>query len=213
MLRHYGLQREGLTFLKVGGFEPSDIGTHCFHAKTGAVELLLNHLTDGPENTVAVDMTAGADAFASGLFTRFDLTVLMVEPTLQSVSVFRQYCDYAGKYGICIRAVGNKVADSGDLGFLQAELGEALLGVFGASAFVKRRDRGVHGSIGELEPDNRAVLQTLERELRAVRRDACKYWQHSIDFHMANAASWANAMTGQDLGLQVDRDYLDHLSA
>src|SRR3712207_8000789 len=53
----------------------------CYHAKTGAVELWLNHLVDGPDEYVVVDMTAGADAFASGLFTRFDLTVLVSEPT------------------------------------------------------------------------------------------------------------------------------------
>jgi CO dehydrogenase maturation factor len=38
--------------------------------------LLLNHLVDGPGEYVVVDMTAGADCFASGLFTRFDRTFL-----------------------------------------------------------------------------------------------------------------------------------------
>ena len=40
----------------------------------------------GPAIVVA-DMTAGADAFASGLFTRFDLTVLVSEPTRRGVGV------------------------------------------------------------------------------------------------------------------------------
>jgi CO dehydrogenase maturation factor len=54
------------------------------------VELLLSHLVDGPGEYVVVDMTAGADAFASGLFTRFDMTFVMCEPTVRSVGVFRQ---------------------------------------------------------------------------------------------------------------------------
>ena len=33
----------------------------CYHAKTGAVELYLNHLADGPGEYVVVDCTAGAD--------------------------------------------------------------------------------------------------------------------------------------------------------
>jgi CO dehydrogenase nickel-insertion accessory protein CooC1 len=52
--------------------------------------ILLNHLVDGPGEYVVVDMTAGADSSASGLFTRFDLTVLVCEPTLRSVGVYRE---------------------------------------------------------------------------------------------------------------------------
>src|SRR3712207_9131694 len=70
----------------------------CYHAKTGAVELYLNHLLDGPGEYVVVDMTAGADAFASGLFTRFDLTVLVSEPTRRGVGVHRQYAAHAAGY-------------------------------------------------------------------------------------------------------------------
>jgi len=32
-----------------------------------------------------VDRTAGVDSFASGLFTRFDLTILVVEPTREGI--------------------------------------------------------------------------------------------------------------------------------
>jgi CO dehydrogenase maturation factor len=43
-----------------GEFASEDIGVSCYHAKTGAVELYLNHLVDGPGEYVVVDMTAGA---------------------------------------------------------------------------------------------------------------------------------------------------------
>ena len=72
----------------------------CYHSKVGAVELLLNHLVDGPGEYVVVDMTAGADSFASGLFTRFDVTFLVCEPTLRSVGVYRQYVGYARDFGV-----------------------------------------------------------------------------------------------------------------
>jgi len=71
----------GALLLATGPFEDDDLGVSCYHAKTGAVELYLNHLVDGPGEYVVVDCTAGADSFASGLFTRFDLTVLVAEPT------------------------------------------------------------------------------------------------------------------------------------
>lgn len=66
----------GIRFLAVGQFDESDLGVKCYHSKTGSVELLLNHLLDKEKEYVLVDMTAGADSFASGLFTRFDITFL-----------------------------------------------------------------------------------------------------------------------------------------
>ncbi len=64
-----------------GAFTEADLGVACYHSKVGAVELYLNHLVDGAGEYVVVDMTAGSDSFASGLFTRFDMTFLVAEPT------------------------------------------------------------------------------------------------------------------------------------
>ncbi len=67
--------------MATGPFTESDLGVACYHSKVGAVELCLNHLVDGPDEYVVVDMTAGSDSFASGMFTRFDMTFLVAEPT------------------------------------------------------------------------------------------------------------------------------------
>jgi CO dehydrogenase maturation factor len=67
-----------------GPFAEDDLGVAWYHSKVGAVELLLNHLVDDVEEYVVVDMTAGADSFAFGLFTRFDVTLLVCEPILRS---------------------------------------------------------------------------------------------------------------------------------
>ncbi len=58
-----------------------------------------------------VDMTAGADSFASGLFTRFDLTLLVCEPTVRSVGVYRQYVAYARDFGVQVAVLGKCVKD------------------------------------------------------------------------------------------------------
>src|SRR5690606_41203854 len=89
LLARYSAVAGGVRFLVTGEFDEADIGVSCYHSKTGAVELYLNHLVDGPGEYIVVDMTAGADAFASGLFTRFDLTVLVSEPTRRGVAVYR----------------------------------------------------------------------------------------------------------------------------
>src|SRR5690242_4753301 len=60
VLRRFALETGGVRHLAAGAFDDSDIGVSCFHAKTAAVELYLNHLIDGPGEYVVVDMTAGA---------------------------------------------------------------------------------------------------------------------------------------------------------
>src|ERR1700738_3723902 len=125
-----------------GVFEEADLGVACYHSKVGPAELFLNHLIDGPGEYVVMDMTAGADAFASGLFTRFDVTFLVVEPTRKSLSVYKQYSDYAKEYDVTIRVVGNKVTGADDLDFLRAHTGTDLVAWLDASAFVRAQEQG-----------------------------------------------------------------------
>jgi CO dehydrogenase maturation factor len=52
--------RCGARLLATGPFADDDLGVACYHSKTGAVELYLNHLADGPGEYVVVDCTADA---------------------------------------------------------------------------------------------------------------------------------------------------------
>lgn len=125
-----------------GPFTDADLGVACYHSKTGAVELCLNHLVDGRGEYVVVDMTAGSDAFASGMFTRFDITFLVAEPTRKGVSVYRQYKEYARDFGVVLKVVGNKVQGRDDLDFLRAEVGDDLLVTVGHSDWVRAMEKG-----------------------------------------------------------------------
>ncbi len=200
----------GVPLAVTGRFADDDLGVACFHSKVGAVELLLNHLIDGPDEYVVVDMTAGADAFASGLFTRFDLTFLVCEPTLRSVGVYRQYAGYAAEFDVRLAVVGNKVTDADDLAFLREQVGDDLLGWFGRSAHVRAAERGRHRHIDELEPANRATLAALHEAASGVPRDPLRYHRQGVEFHLRNAAAWADARTGRDLAGQVDPKFVPH---
>jgi CO dehydrogenase maturation factor len=194
----------GVRYLVTGALDESDVGVSCYHAKTGAVELWLNHLLDGPGEYVVVDMTAGADAFASGLFTRFDLTVLVSEPTRRGVGVYRQYAEHAAEYGVALRVLGNKCTDPADAAWLRAEVGDALLGCVGASAWVRAAERGAVRPVAELEPENLAAYDAVLAALDARERDWAAYHRGTVEFHRRNALGWANAATGRDLTTQID---------
>ncbi|MFD4551295.1 ATP-binding protein [Streptomyces sp. NPDC058466] len=192
----------GVPLMVTGEFDESDLGVACYHSKLGAVELYLNHLVDGPGEYVVVDMTAGADAFASGLFTRFDLTFLVAEPTRKSVSVYRQYRDHAEEFGIPIAVVGNKVTGEDDLLFLKEHVGDDLLTSFQHSSWVRAQEQG--RAQGDLEPHNQHALRTLRAALDARTKDWTAFQEHAVAFHLRNAAAWADRATGSDLAAQVD---------
>lgn len=201
----------GARLMVTGAFAEQDLGVSCYHSKVGAAELYLNHLVDGAGQYCVLDMTAGADAFASGLFTRFDVTFLVVEPTRKSVSVYRQYTDYAAEYGISVRVVGNKVVDAEDAEFLLAEVGDALVGWMGDSRYVRALDRGQRPEFDTFEPAGRDLLAAMLAEVDGVRRDNDRMTSLAHLFHTKNALAWANRAAGTDVAQQIDPEYVSPL--
>lgn len=195
-----------IRLMATGPFNESDLGVACYHSKVGAVELCLNHLVDGPDEYVVVDMTAGSDSFASGMFTRFDMTFLVAEPTRKGVSVYRQYKEYARDFGVALKVVGNKVQGQDDLDFLRSEVGEDLLVTVGHSGWVRAMEKGRPPRFELLEADNRLALQALQdaADDSYEGRDWERYTRQMVHFHLKNAESWGNAKTGADLAAQVD---------
>jgi CO dehydrogenase maturation factor len=204
---HFVRRIGGIELMAVGPFDESDIGTRCYHSKTGSVELLLNHLIDDERSFVVVDMTAGADAFASGLFTRFDLTVLVVEPTLRSLGVHDQYRRYACDHDVTIRVMANKLDNTDDDDFVRNRVGDDLIGGLSRSPFVKAMEKGQILPLRDLEPANKEALEGLLLTVGQQKKDWDRYYQDAVHFHRRNAASWANDAIGNDLTHQIDPDF------
>ncbi|MFE5025586.1 ATP-binding protein [Streptomyces sp. NPDC056656] len=204
--RSVELDGGAVRLMVTGPFTEADLGVSCYHSKTGAVELCLNHLVDGRDEYVIVDMTAGSDSFASGMFTRFDMTFLVAEPTRKGVSVYRQYKEYARDFGITLKVVGNKVQGQDDLDFLRAQVGDDLLVTVGHSDWVRAMEKGRPPRFDLLEEPNAAALRTLRSAADAAYagRDWERYTRQMVHFHLKNAQSWGNAKTGADLAAQVD---------
>jgi len=196
----------GARLLAAGPFGDDDLGVACYHAKTGAVELYLNHLIDGPGEYVVTDCTAGADSFASGLFTRFDLTVLVVEPTRKSVGVYRQWRDYAAGFDVALAVAGNKVHTGDDAAFLREQCGADLLTCFGPEPAVRAMEQGRPLALADLGPAARAALGVLQDRLDGQARDWARYARQAAEFHLKNAGR-AGAAACAELAAQVDPDF------
>ncbi|MEX5712691.1 ATP-binding protein [Parafrankia sp. FMc6] len=203
----FAVEVGGVRLLATGAFAEEDLGVACFHSKLGAVELLLNHLQDGPGEYVVVDMTAGADAFASGLFTRFDRTFLVCEPTRKAVAVHRQYLGYSAEFEVALSVVGNKVTDAGDVEFLRREVGVDLLAWLSQSAPVRAMEQGRAFGIDDLDVSDRTVLDRMKAVVDATKRDPDRFLAQMHEIHLRNASAWANAAVGADLAGQIDPDF------
>jgi CO dehydrogenase maturation factor len=153
-------------------------------------------------------MTAGADSFASGLFTRFDLTLLVCEPTLRSVAVYRQYVGYAREFGVRVAVVGNKIDNDDDVAFLREHVGSNLLACVSRSGYIRAAERGDVRPLSELEPANARALDVIRAEIDSVVKDWPRYTEQAVQFHLRNAAAWANDRAGRDLAGQVDPDFV-----
>ncbi|GII95609.1 ATP-binding protein [Sinosporangium siamense] len=199
---------EGVRLMVTGPFAESDLGVSCYHSKVGAVELYLNHLVDGPGEYAVIDMTAGADSFASGLFTRFDLTVLVAEPSRQGVGVYRQYRDYAADFGVSIVVVGNKVQGPDDVAFLRDQVGDDLFACFEHSAAVRAMEQGRPFTLSDLEPANLDGLARLLDRVDTQPKDWETFGRQTVEFHLRNAEAWANRATGADLKSQIDPSFV-----
>jgi CO dehydrogenase maturation factor len=201
---HFERQIDGVRVMAVGEFTEADLGIKCYHSKVGAAEIFLNHLIDGKDEYVIVDMTAGADSFASGIFTKFDVMFLIAEPTLKSVSVYEQYKKYAKDYGVNIKVVANKIEDDADISFIKQHVGEDLIGVIRRSSFVRSLEKGDRRSIEALEPENQETLALMKNTVDTCEKNWKQFYEHAIYFHLKNAESWGNEATGEDLRLQID---------
>lgn len=210
---YFSRQVHDIRLMVTGPLSQEDLGLKCYHSKVGAVELILNHLLDEPGEYVVVDMTAGADSFASGMFTKFDLTFVVVEPTLKSLSVYQQYQHYARDYQVPIAVIGNKIVTEDDLTFLRQQVGDALIGWITQSEYVRSLERGVFLPLHHLEAPNLETLRSMQHAVDRCEKDWEQFYQHTIAFHRKNAHAWANAATGEDLTEQIDPDYqfTDHL--
>ena len=198
----------GARLLATGPFAEEDLGVSCYHSKTGAVELYLNHLVDGPDEYVVADLTAGADSFASGLFTRFDLTVLVCEPTRKGLSVYRQWLDYAAGFDVAVVVAGNKVTDDADVAFLRESAGDALVTWLPFEPAVRGLEQGRAFVLPDLSTATLSALDRLRSRRDDRSRDWAKYTRQAVEFHLRNAKAWANSATGEDLAGQVDPDFV-----
>ncbi len=207
LYEYFAYEHDGIKLMATGPFTEEDLGVKCYHSKTGAAELLLNHLHEDDGEYVVVDMTAGADSFASGMFTRFDTTFIVVEPTRKSINVYEQYKQHADGYYVNIKVIGNKIEDSEDEDFIRQYAKDDYTFGFSRSRYVKLMERGDTLSLEGLEENNISALKKMKETVDSTGQNWQRFYEQAVHFHRKNAESWANASVGADVTGQIDPEF------
>ncbi len=113
--------------------EDSLYGGRCTHAYMKASKFYIGCLRLAPGESMVIDSPAGTDMLTYGLQLGADALVAAVEPTMNSIKVFRHIKDIADRLGIPCFAIANKIeqgapadGDSG-LGLIRKEIGDDLI--------------------------------------------------------------------------------------
>lgn len=160
----FGLHKDNLSIFAVGTYQEEDIGASCYHNNLAILESMLNHTNDKNGYLIA-DMVAGVDSFAGTLHAQFDLTCLIVEPTMRSVEVYTKYIKLATEAGVAesVRVIGNKIRSEKDKEYIKSHIPtDKIIGYFSDDEHIRNIDQdGTTLSISKLNQNNQDLLKDI----------------------------------------------------
>lgn len=198
-------KNKNLRLIQAGQLTDKDVGINCFHGKITTIEILLNHLVDKNDEYFIVDMTAGADWFSSGLFTKFDKTFLIIEPTKKSLDIFKQFKDRSSKYGVEIDVIANKIENDEDLEYIISSTNQKPIAVINKMKSISKLEREYNQE--NLDLIDFTEFNKLLKIINQTNRNRKKMYDDNIHFHKLSCETWMNKRVGKDLLSQIDNNF------
>lgn len=157
-------------FMHVGTYEDDGIGISCYHTSLSIFENVLAHTPASADNEwVVADMVAGTDAFSGPLHAMFDQMYVVVEPSVESIGVFKQFLGLAMAAGVQdrVRLLANKVEDDEDIAYIQEQTGfTPTVSFLYDSSARKQRQRGELVALTDLWRNKIDAIITQARHAR-----------------------------------------------
>lgn len=199
---------DNIRVLTVGTYEAKDAGANCYHGKLQTLELILHRLLDTEIDRVVCDMTAGIDSLGTSMYMCSDLNVFVVEPTMKSVSVYKDFASAALEHGLKTYALANKIDGEADREFIKANIpADVLLGMVEYSADMKRVEQGDIAKFSQFAKSNAPVFDAIDKLLTQQRRDYKTYLNELSRVYRINCKWWYNDFYGLDLTQYIDKEF------
>jgi CO dehydrogenase maturation factor len=137
----FSVMHRGVRLLEMGSVDLG--GSGCICPESAMLKTLFTHLMFRDEDVLIMDMYAGVEHLGRATVDFVDAMIIVVEPTRRSLGTARQIKKLATDIGLDrLWLVGNKIRNSDESGFLQAETpGIPLLGFLPADLGVQEADR------------------------------------------------------------------------
>jgi CO dehydrogenase maturation factor len=207
-LQRFASKKDNISLLTVGTYEEEKVGFSCYHGKLGTIELVYNHLLDGKDDLIVSDFTAGVDSVGTFMFFVADMNVFIVEPTLKSISVFKEFEDISAKFNLNTMVIANKVINDKDIEFInQYILQEKLLGIVPSSEYLRDFEKGNISGFNKFVEQNEAVFKKIYLNLLKVEKDWAKYYNTLVEIYKANCREWYNDYYGKNLEDYIDPEF------
>lgn len=122
----FALSKGNIKLIVMGAVEEG--GSGCMCPENTFVKNLLSHLILKRGEHMVMDMEAGVEHLGRGTAESCNFVLMVVDPSLNSIGTAKKIYRFAKDIGIKkVYAIGNKVRDEGDKGFIEKELGEIKL--------------------------------------------------------------------------------------
>lgn len=189
VLKSFEIQKNNIRLLRVGLPQDETLGEQCYHANMSGAEIYLNHLIDKEDEYIVVDLTAGIDTLASGMFISYDIIYIVIEPTAKSLSVYNDYVRIAKSTGIeaTIYPVANQITNEEELEYIEKTIAQKPIAVFPLSSYVRKMERGESIPFEELEEDTLRELKKIDTHIQTHTKNWEKFYKNLLYFHNKKA--------------------------
>lgn len=136
---NYSAKKGKLRLIVMGTIEEG--GSGCICPENAFLRALLRHLVLKRSEVLVLDTEAGVEHLGRKTAEKFDLMLVLAEPSAKAIEVADRVKELAKQIGIKkIFAVGNKIASEEQKKFVQDNLGLEILGVIPFDEAVQRCD-------------------------------------------------------------------------
>ena len=166
----------------------NNFGSQCFHGKLQANELIYNRLLDDENMMVITDQTAGIDSVGTSMFCASEINLFVVEPTMKSIGIIKDFENVTKNYNLKNYVVINKALDESDVEFVKRELGEEkVIGVISYSSNIRRYEQGDKEKFNLFIEENKEVFEKIQRKIgKNIRKDFMIYTRKIVKHGIQN---------------------------
>jgi len=200
--------KDNMALLTVGTYEDGKIGCDCYHSKLGNAVLVYNRLLDNKNFYVVTDSTAGIDSVGTSMFYVSDINIFVVEPTIKSIDVFKDFERLTKKYDVKNYVIANKIYNDEDINFIKSQIDpNVIIGFVHYSEHLKKYEQGNNLELQNFNSDNIELNKKIKSLLDSTNKDWDKYYDTQKQIYINDAGDWYSQYFGEDLTKYIDQDF------